>query len=157
VKKVTPDSRERMHAPVVKVGPSLVTRGRAQAAILDAVKHAVRKKRGKLGDGRALARMLATVEAHHAAGREPPWPFRDSALLPVPVELVALIADALIDKRPGLQEESEKAQRTHAQWQAQAEAIWQAEPDLDKIAVAKLIDPKRWNTVRRRIRKKILS
>jgi hypothetical protein len=113
-------------------------------------------KRKKVTQG-DLARLLATIGAFYTAFRNVPAEFQSATNAPVPVEVLAMMGEALAgpDQWSKIHNtaRAETARVDREQLQRQAEEIWQRHPHLSKSAVAKKIAPDRWKTARKIITK----
>lgn len=135
-KIITPESTD---APVVVIAPSVEQVRKRHAA-------------GKL-KRRDIARYLAGLSTYHELGVPVPPHFMEGVLVTIPLEVVKLIGPALVTRREWLEAKADAARQMHARWQAQADEFWRQHPDGSASEAAKAINPVRWQTIRKRIRK----
>jgi hypothetical protein len=104
-----------------------------------------------------LARLLATISAFHDGLGKVPAEYQGATNAPVPVEILAMIGEALAGRDQWSKiynmARAQTARVGREQLQRRAEEIWQRQRHLSKSAVAKMIAPDRWNTVRKIITK----
>ena len=105
----------------------------------------------------ALAGFLAIVKSNYEALGHVPSEYQGACNVPIPVEVIALIGEKLVNKTLWSKEhnaaQTEQARKQDAKWQAAAEAVWRKHPKLTPTAVAKRIVPDNWNYVRQLIRR----
>ena len=104
-----------------------------------------------------LAGFLAIVKSYYEAFGFLPAGYQGACNVPFPLEIAALIGEALVGKARWSKEErdarTDTANNQHAKWQAEADAVWLKHPKLSPTAVARLIAPDKCNYVRQRISK----
>lgn len=124
-------------APIVTISPT-VSKLLARAA------------KGEKIHGSELARVLAAIGAHIEHGVAVPAHFQ-------PVEVISLIGKALVSSEMWSKlynaESAEAARVKTAQWQREANKLFEKNPHLSKSQAAKRIAPHKWETVRKAITK----
>jgi hypothetical protein len=104
-----------------------------------------------------LAGFLAIVKSELESFGRVRDEYQGARNVPIPVEVIALIGEKLVGKALWSMEEREARTKTadkqHAKWQADADAVWRNNKKLSRTAVAKLIAPNYWNYVRQVITK----
>ncbi len=137
-------------APIVTVSPMV-------AGLLA---HRAKERKIRRTD---LARLLAAIGSHYVALGDVPAQLQGAKNAPVPVEILNIVCEELVGGRQWTRlqiearERADKArrrrQRREMLLQRRAEKVWRRRPDLSRVAVAKIIDPRHWNVTRRVIRK----
>jgi hypothetical protein len=104
-----------------------------------------------------LARLLATVSTFYTALGYVPAQFQGATNAPVPVEILAMVGEKLVGPSQWAKAHNaaraDVARADREQLQRQADEVWRRNAGLSNAAVAKIIAPDRWDTVRRIITK----